>query len=211
MENNTVMRSDVADFLYCDIGDKQGFFLMGLGFTALDENPNAQAEQRAYINHRSASSIIRGYETQFPFATDLIQSEPPIMKILDIGRNQRRGSAAETEYVRVEAFLPTGITDIHPERKFKVSIEVADQTGEGAQMVECSGNLNQVGDFTPGVFNIVTRTFYPGTVDDNDVLTVTVNGQTIKLRKSLFVETGGQGFGGFGAAAGSVKDDGKDK
>ena len=215
MENNTVMRSMIVDFLHCDTGGKQGFYLMGMGFTSLDENPNAQAEQRAYINDRSVSSIIRGYETQFPFATDLIQSEPPIMKILDIGRNQRRGSAAEAEYVRTEAFLSTGIADVHPARKFRVSIEVTNTTGEGAQLVECSGNLNQVGDFTPGAFSIATRTFYPGTVDDNGVLTVTVEGQTVKLRNSLFVEcvsgAGGLGFGSFGAAADAAKDDGKDK
>ena len=212
MENNTVTRSDVADFLYCNAGGKQGYFLMGMGFTTLDENPNAQAEQRAYISDRSVSSIIRGYETQFPFATDMIQSEPPIMKILDIGRNQRRGSAAETEYVRVEVFLPTGMTDVHPARKFRVSIEVTDVTGPGAQIIECSGNLNQVGDFTPGAFDITSKTFYPGTMDSNEMLTVEVKGKTIRLRDGLFVEgTGSQGFGSFGAALDAGKDEGKDK
>ena len=212
MENNTVMRSMIADFLYCDAGDKRGFFLMGMGFTTLDENPNAQAEQRAYISDRSASSIIRGYETQFPFATDMIQSEPPVMKILDIGRNQLRGAAAETEYVRVETFLPTGVVDVHPARKFRVSIEVTDVTGEGAQLVECSGNLNQVGDFMPGVFNITSKTFYPGTTGADGVLVVTVNGTTIKLRNGLFIDgSGGIGGTGFVPGMDMSKDDSKDK
>ena len=211
MENNTVMRSRITDFLYCDSGENKGYFLMGMGFTALNENPNAQAEQRAYISDRSTSSIIRGYETQFPFATDVIQSEPPVMKILDIGRNQRRGSAAETRYVRAEAFLPTGVADVHPAREFNVSIEVTDVTGEGAQIVECSGNLNQVGDFTPGVFDIISKTFYPGTTDSNEVLTVEVKGKTIRLRNGLFVEgASSQGLGAF-SAAGDIKDDGKEK
>ena len=208
MENNTVMRSNIADFLYCDTGKEKGYFLMGMGFTSLNENPNAQAEQRAYISDRSASSIIRGYETQFPFATDMIQSEPPVMKILDIGRNQRRGAAAETDYVRVETFLETGMADVHPARKFKASIEVADITGEGTQLMECSGNLNQVGDFTPGVFDIISKTFYPGTLGPDNVLTVTVKGTALRLRDSLFAEDGdSQGFGGFGATTGPVKDE----
>ena len=208
MENNSVIRSMIADFLYCEDNGVKRFCLMGMGYTSLDENPNAQAESRAYISHKSASSTIRGYETQFPFATDIFTSEPAIRKILDVGRNQRRGSAAEADYVRVETFLPTGLTDVHPARKFRASIEVTDIAGEGAQIVECTGNLNQVGDFTPGVFDIVSRTFHPGTTDQDDVLTVSVNGTIVKLRNGLYVEGGAsQGLGLFSSVAGAMKDD----
>ena len=188
MENNTVMRSRIADFMRCKdmASGKEEFFLMGAGFTSLNENSNAQAEKRAYISDKVASTIIRAYETQFPFATDMITKQPVIDRIYNVSRNQLRGAAAESAYVRVEAFIRTSIPDVHPAREFRVAIEVADITGEGTQHMEMSGNLNPVGDFTPGVFDIISRTFYGGRVDADGVLTVDVEGRALRLAESLF-------------------------
>ena len=192
MENNTVMRSSVADFLHCKdmASGEEGFFLMGVGFTSLNENSNAQAEKRAYISDKVASTIIRAYETQFPFATDLMTKQPVIDRIYNVSRNQLRGAAAEADYVRVEAFIHTSIPDIHPARRFRTAIEVADITGEGTQHMEMSGNLNPVGDFTPGVFDILSKVFYEGRADEDGVLTVDVNGTALRLAESLFDVTG---------------------
>lgn len=212
METNTVMRSRMADFLYCGAGGNKGFFLMGMGFTTLDENTNAQAEKRPYISDKVASTIIRGYETQFPFATDIMTKQPVIELLYTISRNQLRGGDAETDYVRVEAFYETGQPNVHPARKFRVAVEVTDITGEGTQHMEMTGNLNPVGDFVPGAFDIATNTFYAGSVDANNMLTVTVKGQTILLRDGLFAgNAAGQGFGSFGMAPDPINDGGKDK
>ena len=185
---STIIRNMIADFMNVGTLALPRFVLMGTGFTSLDENPNAQAEQRAYISDRSSSSIIRGYEAQFPYSADLIESEEAIMKIYDIGRNQRQAGEAETDYVRVEVFLNTGVADVHPARKFRVAVEVTDTTGEGTQIIESTGNLNVVGDFIPGVFNILTKEFYAGTINpETRVLTVIVGSDTINLRDSLIL------------------------
>ena len=158
---STLIRNMIVDFLDVGTSENPKYVRMGRGFTSLDENPNAQAESRAYISDRSTSSIIRGYEAQFSFNSDLIANEEAIMKIYEVGRNQKQAAEAETGYIRVEAFLPAGEPDYHPARLFNTAIELTDVTGEGTQIMELSGNLNVIGDFIPGVFNIVTRKFTP--------------------------------------------------
>lgn len=79
MKNETIMRNQVADYLNVGTTDEQ-WVLMGAGFNSLDENPSAQTESKTYINDKSATSYIKGYQTQFPFDTDLIKSEPALMR-----------------------------------------------------------------------------------------------------------------------------------
>ena len=155
----TIIRNMIMDFIDVSDTTTPEYIRMGTGYTSLDENPNAQAESRPYISDRTASNIIRGYEAQFPFTADLIASERTIMKLYAIGRNQKQAGAAEVSYLRVEAFLPLNVANNYPARLFRCAVEISDTTGEGTQILEMSGNLNQVGDFIPGVFDVSTRTF----------------------------------------------------
>ena len=102
---STVMRYDIADFL--DTGTTTpSYALMGVGFNSLDESPNAQKDSKTYIHQKSQTSTIKGYQTAFAFDTDLISSDTAVMKLYDIGRNQKTGADAELDYVRVELFKP---------------------------------------------------------------------------------------------------------
>ena len=79
---------------------------MGTGFTTLDESPNAQVKSSKYINNPSATKITTGYETQFPFLSDLT-SETAVKKIHDIATLQKTGGDCELGYVRVNLFEPS--------------------------------------------------------------------------------------------------------
>ena len=136
---------------------------MGAGFNTLDENPAAQIDTKTYINDESATSIIKSYQTQFPFDTDLIKSEQAIMFLYDVGRNQKTGSAAETDYVRVELFNPVGeSSSTFKARKFHVAVEVASFAGAGGETIKVTGNLNNVGSFVDGTFDVSTKEFTAG-------------------------------------------------
>ena len=73
--NQTVQRYQIADYLNVGEMKAETYELMGAGFNTLDENPAAQLDTKTYINDRSATSTIKGYQAQFPFDTDLIASE----------------------------------------------------------------------------------------------------------------------------------------
>jgi hypothetical protein len=161
---NTITRNAIADYLNLGTAETPNWVLMGTGFNNLDENPQAQIETKAYINNKSATSIIKGYQTQFPFDTDLIESEEAIMALYNVGRNKLTGSAAEFEYVRVELFMEDGEdAEVFAARKFRVAAEIAGIAGPGAEVVHVTGNLNNVGEFVDGTFNIATKTFTAGT------------------------------------------------
>ena len=160
---NAVLRNMIADYLNIGTSDAPVWELMGTGFNTLDENPQAQMDTKAYISDRAATSIIKGYKTQFPFDTDLIESEKAVMALYNIGRNQLQGGMAELEYCRVEVFLPAtpAVDGVHPARKFRVAVEVSGITGAGAEVIHVAGNLNNVGDFVDGQFDINARAFDP--------------------------------------------------
>ncbi len=159
--NETVQRYQVADYL--NIGtNTENYEFMGMGFNTLDENPSAQQDSKTYICDKSATTTIKGYQTQFPFDTDLIKSQKAIMYLYDIGRNQKTGADAETDYVRVELFEPiSGKDNTFKARKFRVAAEISSFAGAGGETIKVTGNLNNVGSFIDGEFNTVTRTFTP--------------------------------------------------
>ena len=106
MANETIMRFQIADYLGIPGDSDTTYALMGAGFNTLDENPAAQLDTKAYINDKAASSIVKGYQPQFPFDTDLIKSEEAVMELYKIGRDELTGADAERDYIRVELFEP---------------------------------------------------------------------------------------------------------
>lgn len=156
---NKVIRYMIADYLNTGTSSTEEYSLMNAGFTALDENPSAKVENTPYIGDRSSSGSITGYETTFPFDTQLISDEAAIAFIYDVGRNQKTGQDAETDYVRVELFESESSS--YPARKFRVAVEVSSITGEGTNIVKMAGNLHQVGNFVDGTFDTTTKKFTP--------------------------------------------------
>ncbi len=157
---NKVIRHMIADYLNTGTAGKEEYALMGAGFSALDENPSAKVDKTPYINDRSTSGSIVGYENSFAFDTQFISDEAAIKFIYDIARNQKVGAEAETDYVRVDLY-ETASAGAYPARKFRVAVEVSGITGAGTEIVKVAGNLHQVGSFVEGTFNTETKTFTP--------------------------------------------------
>ena len=159
---DTIQRYMIADYLGIpDVGGTSATFaLMGTGFNTLDENPNAQNQETIYVNDRAATNYIKSYKPVFPFDTDLISDEAAVMALYSVGRNQKTGSDAEFDYVRVELFKPVAEQEnTYEARKFRVSCEVSGVAGSGGETIKVTGNLNGVGDFVDGTFNTSTKTF----------------------------------------------------
>ncbi len=157
---NVTKRHEFADYLNIQAEDAPRFVLMGTGFTTLDENPGAQTSKKKYVNEKASSSSVTGYETVFPFESDLIVQQDAVMALYNEGRNHCTGSDAEFQYVRVELWdkVP-GKENEFAARLFTVSAEISGISGEDE--IAVSGNLNAVGDPVNGTFNTETRTFIP--------------------------------------------------
>lgn len=156
MSKESIQRNQLADYLM--VGGN--YELMGVGFNTLDENPTAQVDTKTYVNDKCSTSVIKGYQTQFPYTSDLIKSEAAVMAIYNVGRNQLTGSEAEFDYVRVELFEPVAEKEnTFKARKFNVTCEVASFAGAGGEKVVVSGNLYSNGTQVEGEFNTTTRIF----------------------------------------------------
>jgi hypothetical protein len=156
-----IMRYDVAD--YMDVSSEQDgsdYALLGAGVNSLNESPNAQESTKTYVNDKNSTTITRSYQTEFSFEAELIVEEEALMKIYDIARNQKTGSDAQVNYVRVELFEAVeGQANTYKARKFVTSVVVTDIAGAGGEELVESGSLKAVGDFVDGTFNTSTRTF----------------------------------------------------
>ncbi len=155
-----VIRYMMADYLNTGGKDAEEYSLMGSGFTALDENPSPKVDKTPYISDRSASGSITGYENHFAFDTQLIADDAAIEYLYSIGRDQKVGEDAETDYVRVDLYKQAS-GGAYPARKFRVAVEVTGVTGAGTEIMRVAGNLHQVGDFVEGTFDTSTKKFTP--------------------------------------------------
>lgn len=140
---------------------------MGTGFKDLNENPGAQTGSRRYINDKSTTKSIKGYEFQSAFNADYIESEKVIADIVEIGKLQKTGSDAERDYVIVDLDKKAsggGVSESSYEaRKIRVAVEV-NQFGSDDGDMTCEGNLLGIGDVIPGSFDIKTKKFTPTVV-----------------------------------------------
>lgn len=151
-------RRSIANYLKIE----EAFYLMGAGFTELNESPSAQTTSKRYVNDKSATKGISGYDWQTAFTTDVIASEKAIEHICNIGKYQMTGSEAETEYIIVDLDEALSVSDgDYRARKFNIAIEVADFSDEDGEMT-ASGNLLGIGDPIPGKFNTKTKEFVDG-------------------------------------------------
>lgn len=158
-----MIRNQIADYLDCRKTLKKNtscYELCGLGFTQLDENPNAQSDTETYINQVSASKDVQSYQTEFPFNFNLESTYAPTMEAYDISTRQCVGKEAQRDYVRVELFRPVeGVPNVFVARHFIVSVGVSGINGDGGKPVKVSGTLSAVTDAEIGYFNTVTKEF----------------------------------------------------
>lgn len=151
---------------YMDLGTTAApaYEFMGTGFTGLDENPGAKEKSTKYINDKSSTSSITGYEWQSDYTADQILSEKVIQEIVDIGKFQKTGEDAERDYVIVD--LDSAVTDkenTYTARKIKVAIKV-EKFGDDDGNMTCEGTLLGIGDVVAGTFDTTAKTFTAGSV-----------------------------------------------
>lgn len=144
---------------YLNVGkDAEEYVLMGAGFTDLNETPAAQTASKKYINDKSATKSILGYDWSTAYVTDQIRDEKAIDFICNIGEMQLVGSDCETDYVIVDLDRKGDVEGEFKARKFKVAVEVASFDNNDGQM-GATGNLLGIGDIIHGTFNVTTKKF----------------------------------------------------
>jgi hypothetical protein len=134
------------------------FELLGAGFEELNESPGAKSVSKRYINDKSETKTITGYDWSSDYSLDQIRSEKAIEFICNIGELLLTGSNCETDYVIVDLDRPGSIGNTFRARKIKVAIEVKDFKSKDGEM-QGSGSFLGKGDLIEGTFDTTTREF----------------------------------------------------
>lgn len=150
-----------ADYLNVAPGAEDEFVLMGAGFKTLDESPAAQTSSTRYINDKSASKSINGYDWTTAFDIDQIKDEKAVEFICKIGKEQLTGEDAETEYIIVDLTKKAQGENSYYARKFKIAVEIASFAATDYKQA-CTGNLLGIGSPVIGTFATDTKTFTEG-------------------------------------------------
>ncbi len=155
-----VMRFKIADYLNIGTSEKPEYSFMGAGFNTLDETVGAQTDSKTYINQVTASTTVKGYQTEFPYDTDMVKDEKAGMALYAVGRDHKTGEDAEFDYVRVDLYDPVeNRKNVFKARKFRVAAVVSDSKGNGGEVMVNTGTLSCVGDPIQGYFDTTTKTF----------------------------------------------------
>ena len=157
----TDVRQRVMQASYLDCGEKgtEAFELLGTGFRELNEEPGAQVRNKRYINQKSTSKGISGYEWQSPYSADQIRSEKAIEFICKIGELQKTGAEAERDYIIADLDKKEGTSGTsYKARKIRVAIEVSKFGNEDGEMT-CEGNFLGVSDVIVGTFDTSSKKF----------------------------------------------------
>lgn len=153
-------RRSIADYINVSKdGAVEKWALMGTGFTDLNDNPSAQTSDKKYINMKSKTKRIAGYDWSAPYTTDQIRQEEAVEFICNIGEHELTGPDAETDYVKVDLDKKVGDSGTEYEaRKRRVAIEVAEFSNNDGEM-QASGNLLAVEDWIFGKFDVTAKAF----------------------------------------------------
>lgn len=144
---------------YLNVGSAtEEFVLMGAGFSDLNESPAAQTASKKYINQKSTSKSVIGYDWTTAFTTDQIRDEKAVDFICEIGELQKVGADAETDYIIVDLDKAETAANTFKARKLKVAIEVSSFENNDGDMA-ASGNLLGIGDLITGTFNTESKKF----------------------------------------------------
>jgi len=159
------VKQRISQANYLEIGETPAYEFMGLGFTDLNEAPSAKTKSKQYINQKSATQSVVGYEWKTPFTTDVIKDEVVVSHICKIGKNQLIGAVAEANYcmVDLDELAVEGTPNVFNARQIKVAIAVSDFGNEDGEMT-ASGDLLGIGDIVLGTFATLTKTFTATTV-----------------------------------------------
>jgi hypothetical protein len=159
MANNIVERRQIADYLNVGTTTTPVYGLMGTGYTAINESPQAQTTAKRYVNDAAQTTLISSYQPLYAFEADYIKDDTTIAYIEAVARGRKTGEDAITDYVRVYLDEPvTGEDNTYAARKETVSIEVA-SIPDNEGLLGLSGNLNVMGDGVIGTFDTSSKAF----------------------------------------------------
>lgn len=152
-------REKLMHFFNIGTTEKPDYALLGDGITSLTEDFNPESDTKQYINQANGTTSIKSYTPSISVEKEYIKNEKlqkwmdGKIKILPVG------SAAESDYVRVNIMETPTDDGSYPAVKRKCSYQFDNIGGDAGAELKNSMTLGGIGDGILGNFNVKTREF----------------------------------------------------
>lgn len=154
-----VLRYLIADYLDVGEGETPDIQLMDV-FESVDESPNANTIEKHYTANKSTTTIVSGYNTQFPIEGDRYINHKITDYLAAIGEEQKLG--VETYFIRVNLWKAGTTEGTFYARRFRVGFSIDTLGGAGGEIATISGTMNTLSDVEVGTFDTTTLEFTAG-------------------------------------------------
>lgn len=153
------MREKLMHFFNIGTADAPDYVLLGDGITSLTEEFNPESETKQYINQANGTTSIKSYTPSISVEKEYIKGEKlqkwmdEKVKILPVG------TAAESDYVRVNIMETPTSGGVYPAVKRNCSYQFDNIGGEAGAELKSSMTLGGIGDGIQGYFDVTAMTF----------------------------------------------------
>lgn len=153
------MREKLMHFFNIGSADTPDYVLLGDGITSLTEDFNPESETKQYINQANGTTNIKSYTPSIGVEKEYIKDEKlqkwidKKVKLLPVG------TAAQSDYVRVNIMEEPTSSGVYPAVKRKCSYQLDNIGGDAGSELKSSMTLGGVGDGIQGFFDVTQMTF----------------------------------------------------
>lgn len=147
---------------YFDIGTTETpNIVLGGVITQLDESSNPTESSKQYIQQKSKTNKVTGFDDEFPITQDLVKGDEVSEHFYKIFRDRLKGEEAQVVHYIVELWNETETAGTYKCRKQTQTVVITDKTANPGEQISFNGSLKSVSDFVDGTFKTADKTFTP--------------------------------------------------
>lgn len=153
------MREKLMHFFNIGTAETPEYVLLGDGITSLTEDFNPESDTKQYIHQANGTTSIKSYTPSISVEKEYIKNEKlqqwmdEKIKLLPVG------TAAESDYVRLNVMETPTAEGTYPAVKRRCSYQFDNIGGDAGSELKNSMTLGGIGDGIQGTFNVKTGTF----------------------------------------------------
>lgn len=153
------MREKLMHFFNIGTAETPQYVLLGDGITSLTEEFNAESDTKQYINQANGTTSIKSYTPSISVEKEYIKDDDLQDWINEKIKLLPTGSAAQSDYVRVNILETPTSAGKYKAVKRKCSYQFDSIGGDAGSELINAMTLGGIGDGILGTFDVETNTF----------------------------------------------------
>ena len=135
---------------------------LGGVITELSESSNPKESEKHYIDKKSGTTKVTGYNNEFPITMDMVKGDAVFDDFYQLFYDRKTGDDLLRDHVIVNLWELNApeTPNVYKARKITQTVEITECNGAAGEQKQIAGSLKG-GDFVYGTFDTSTKTFTP--------------------------------------------------